>query len=229
MLMNVLDRSFETTVYHEVDTRAFDNYLMREPEVIDRLVEGARGRVFVIKALCEADRLPWLMQRFAPATVLWVFRRHEDAVRSSLRSFRTVADNVTDLVEDPSAHRWMGRGMSTETHARLRALYHPGMNDASLVALFWYIRNRLLYDTGLADDPRVHLVHYECLLAAPDAELARLFDSLGLRYRPPIGSDVRSQGRHDSESLQIEPGVRDACDELHTALERMHSRDAPAA
>ncbi|MDZ7829187.1 MAG: sulfotransferase family protein [Halofilum sp. (in: g-proteobacteria)] len=227
--MEVLDRSVDTTVYHERDARAFDNYLMREPEVIERLVERARGRVFVIKALCEADRLPFLMQRFAPATVLWVFRHYEDAVRSSLRSFGKVADNVSDLVEDPAAHGWMGRGMSTETHARLRALHHPGMNDASRVALFWYIRNRLLYDTGLAGDPRVRLVHYERLLAAPDDELARLFDFLGLAYRPAIGSDVRPQGRHGSEPLPIEPAVRDACDELHAALERMHPREASAA
>ena len=37
MLMDALERSFETDVYHERDPRAFDNYLMRPPEVIARL------------------------------------------------------------------------------------------------------------------------------------------------------------------------------------------------
>ncbi len=229
MMMNVLDRSFDTTVFHERDSRAFDQYLMREPEVIDGLVRQARGRVFVIKALCEMDRLPALMDRYQPAVTLWVFRHYEEAVRSSLRSFTRVAGQVSDLVADPDSHGWMGRGMSTDTHARIRALHHADMNDASRVALFWYIRNRLLLDLDLAGDQRVKLVQYERLLHAPHEELARVFGYLGLHYRPAIGANVRHLARHGTEPLPIEPAVRSACSELLAELEQASSRRGTAS
>jgi len=228
MVMNVLDRSLETTVYHERDPRAFDRYLMREPEVIDELVARARGRVFVIKALCEMDRLPSLMERYQPAKTLWVYRHYDGAVQSSLRSFSTVAAQVSEVVRDPARGGWMGRGMSDETLGRIRALHHPGMNDASRVALFWYMRNRLLFDTGLATDPRVLPVRYERLLDAPHERLQPMFASIGLEYRRNMGRHVAPPPDRRREPPAIEPTVRRACDELLAALDRAGSSRAAA-
>ena len=52
MLMEVLERSLATQVIHERDPRAFDNYLMRPPEVIAALRARSRAPVFVTKARC---------------------------------------------------------------------------------------------------------------------------------------------------------------------------------
>jgi len=229
MVMNVLERSLDTTVYHERDPRAFERYLMREPEVIDELVARARGRVFVIKTLCEMDRLPSLMERYQPAKTLWLFRHYDAAVQSSLRSFNTVAGQVSEVVRDPARGGWMGRGMSDETLARVRALHHLGMNDASRVALFWYMRNRLLFDTGLADDARVLPVRYERLLDAPHERLTPMFASIGLEYRRAMGRHVAPRPDRRREPPAIEPSVRRACDELLAALESAGPERAAAA
>ena len=219
MVMNILDRSYDTTVYHERDPRAFDEYLMRSPETIDNLIVRARAPVFVIKALCEMDRLPWLMERFAPARVIWVVRHYDDAVNSSLRSFSKVPDQVSALVDDPDSHVWMGKGMSRETHARLRELHYPGMNDASRVALFWYTRNRLLFDTGIAGDPRVMLVSYERLVTNPHTELAALFAHLGLDYGDGLAANVTPRSVRKAPAPDIDPEVRAACDALLPRLQ----------
>ena len=84
MLMDVLERSFETDVYHERDRRAFQDYLMREASAIKRLAGKSSGRVFVIKALCELDQLPFLMEEFTPAKVLWIVRGYNDMINSAL-------------------------------------------------------------------------------------------------------------------------------------------------
>lgn len=228
MVMNLLDRSFDTTVYHERDAAAFDHYLMREPEVIDGLVERARGRAFVIKALCEIDRLPSLMERYSPARTLWVFRDYDGAVQSSLRSFTTVARQVAALLDDPERGGWMGRGMSAESLARVRALHHPGMNDASLVALFWFIRNQLLFDIGLAGDPRVLPVRYERLVNNPHDRLPGVFAFAGLTYRPSLGRYVKPLSSKRREAPAIEPGVRAVCDELMRRIESTRPGQAAA-
>jgi hypothetical protein len=221
MVTGLLERSYDTAVFHERDPRAFENYLMREPEVIEKLVEDSPAPVFVIKALCEMDRLPELMERFSPARVIWVVRQYDDAVNSSLQSFSRVAEKVPDLIEDPATHGWMGRGMGQETQRHLRDLYHPGMNDATRVALFWYLRNRLLFDLDLAGDARILVVRYESLVASPHSELERIFSSLGVTPSRKIGRllSQNSVGRHSAPD--IEPSVRAACDELLQQLDQM--------
>ncbi len=229
MVMDLLDRSLDTTVYHERDPRAFDNYLMREPEVIDRLVEHARGRVFVIKALCEMDRLPALMARYQPARTLWVYRHYAGAVRSSLRSFSTVAGQVARLIEDPDSAGWMGRGIGPETLAQVRCLYRPSLNDASHVALFWYMRNRLLFDQGLAGDGRVMMLRYEELLAEPVERLGSLFEDLGLPFNESITADIDRRASANPGDPGIDADVRAACDALLIELDALAARGARAA
>jgi len=223
MLMGALERSYDTLVFHERDRRAFDNYRMRDPDVIERLVAEARAPVVVIKALCEMDRLPQLMARFAPARAVWIVRHYDDMVNSSLRSFHRVPGQVAALVQDPDSHAWMGRGMSGETLRKLRELHHDGMDDASRVALFWYLRNRLLFDTGLAGDDRVVMLRYEELVARPGGQLRSLFAELGLAI--PAGVErslsVASVGR--TAAPPIEPAVRAACDDLLQTLDGLRA------
>jgi len=235
MMMNILDRSYDTKVYHEHDNTGFDQYLMREPEVIQGLVDRARAPVFVIKALCEMHQLPWLMQRFSPAKVIWVVRHFDDAVNSSLRSFTTVASQITKLVEDPEAHLWMGKGMSSETHGQVKKLYYPGINDPSLIALFWYTRNRLYFDLALGNDKRVRLINYERLVTDPHSEFKKTFEFLGLEYRNTLTRNVTPRSVGKARAPDIDPHVRSACEgllaELHAISEKSQEsfQDAPAA
>lgn len=218
MVMNLLDRSYETTVFHETDPRAFDDYYMREAEVIQALIDDAPGPLVVIKALCEMDRLAWLMARFAPARAIWIVRNYDDAVSSSLRSFTQVAGQVAAIVRNRNAHPWIGRGMSDVTHERLRDLYTPGMTDATAVALFWYIRNRLLYDAGFHRDPRVLVVSYDRLVANPGEELRRLFDFLDIAVPAGIPEHVSSTSLGRGRRPDIGAAVRAECDRLHREL-----------
>ncbi len=57
MLMDIMERSMETDVYHERDHRAFQSYEMKLTDVIHQIFKKSISPVFVIKALCELARL----------------------------------------------------------------------------------------------------------------------------------------------------------------------------
>ncbi len=219
MVMDVLERSLETEVFHERDPRAFDNYEMRPLGVIAGLRERSRARVVVVKALCELDHLTFLMDRLAPARAVWVVREWRDSVRSQLRSFPRHPGWIRRTLEDPAEGGWIGRGLvGGGLLERARRLAPRDMDDVTAAALFWWFRNMLLFEQGLDRDPRVQVLRYEDLVREPERAFAALFRHAGLRFEPSWASDVspRSVGR--GAGLEAAPAVARACDAL---LERI--------
>ena len=220
MVMDVLERSPRTDVYHENDPRAFERFEMREEAVIRGLVTRSRAPFFVIKALCELDRLPALMDSFAPARTLWVLRDFEDVVNSATRSFRNFPAQLARLVQDRNSNQWRGRGMSDHTHARLQALFHEEMNEDTAAALTWYYRNILFFERKLDRDPRVLLVSYEKLVTDPEAQFQRIFEFLEIPYTPWISRIVFASSIRRRPPPPIEPGVRALCEDLTLRFQR---------
>lgn len=215
MVMDVLERSLGTDVYHENDPRAFERYEMRDPAVIRQLANASRAPFFVIKALCELDLMPGLMQAFSPAKALWILRDVEDVVNSATRSFRNFPAQVGRIAQDRNAAQWRGRGMSEETHALVRSLYHPDMNEPTAAALTWYFRNILFFENGFDRDPRVRLVRYERLVTEPQAQFGEVFGFLGIPYSARISSIVSARSIRKNPPPPIEPEVRALCEALN--------------
>lgn len=222
MLMDVLERSWDTDLYHETDVRAFDAYEMRPRPVIHALIERSPAPVFVIKALCELDQLKSLLDEFAPAKAVWMVRDYNDAVSSALVSFRNFAAQVERIATDRNADGWRGRGMSDETHALVRSLYTAQMNDVNAAALIWYFRNLLYFEQGLHQDPRVLLAHYENLVSAPQTAFPRIFNFLGLNYSPFVSRKVFASSIRRRSPPPIAEPVRALCEELSTRLHAVH-------
>ncbi|MBE0435306.1 MAG: sulfotransferase domain-containing protein, partial [Methylomicrobium sp.] len=160
MLMDILEKSWETDVYHERDARAFDNYQMRDRHTIQKLINQSRAPKFIIKALCELQDLKDLMEYFKPAKVIWIVRSYDDVVASMLKSFPNMEKQVIRIVYKGSKE-WLGRGMTDETRNKLKDLIHEGMGDSSASALQWYFRNILFFDQKFDKDQRVLLISYE--------------------------------------------------------------------
>ena len=108
-----------TDVYHERDPRAFDNYMMRELPVIRRLVEQSRAPHFVIKCLCELDRLPALMSEFQPSKALWIVREYRDAVNSALVSFGRFSQQIDRIVRRRDPQPLRPRRLLLRPHIRI--------------------------------------------------------------------------------------------------------------
>lgn len=222
MVMDVLERSWDTDLYHETDVRAFDAYEMRPRPVIHALIERSPAPVFVIKALCELDQLKSLLDEFAPAKSVWMVRDYNDAVSSALVSFRNFAAQVGRIATDRNADGWRGRGMSDETHALVRSLYTAQMNDATAAALIWYFRNMLYFEQGLHHDQRVLLAHYENLVSEPQIAFPHIFNFLGLDYSPSVSRKVFASSIRRSSPPPIAEPVRALCQGLSTRLRAVH-------
>lgn len=214
MLIDVLEQSFATDVYHEWDSRAFDNYQMRDSDVIGALWRRSKAPHFVIKSLCELQRLAQLMAAFAPAKIVWIVRDYNDVVNSMQVSFSNQAQQVQRIAQDRESDGWQGNGMSDETHELVKGVVHPGISDASAAALIWYFRNQLYFDQGLAQDPRVLLVRYESLVTNPDAEFARVFEFLDIPYRPWHSRKVVKKYIGKAAAPEIDEPIRLHCEAM---------------
>jgi len=228
MLMDVLEQSMETDVYHERDPRAFADYQMRDRAVIQGLIDRSKACIFVIKALCELQDLGALMERFAPARTVWIYRDYNDVVNSMMRSFEGMADQVRNIAGDRNSSSWRGRGMSDDTHRLVRGIAGPLLTDASASALQWYFRNILFFEQGFDTDPRVMLVRYESLVTQPQEEFARIFRFLGADYTPRVSRQVSAGSIGKHEQPAIDPSITAVCDELFARFNNLlqHQRDA---
>ena len=222
MLMELLEWSRWTDVYHETDPRAFSNYRMRPREVIRTLAARSRAPTFVIKTLCELDELQALMRDFEPAKTLWIVRRFDDSVTSAVRSFANFASQVHRLAKDKTAAEWRGNGMSDHTQRLLQQFDHTELSEPSGAALMWYYRNVLFFELELQADPRVRLLFYEDLVGDPVGTMQETFEFLGLPdWSPRITRYVHAKSVGKSRLAPIEPSVRGLCDSLYARFEAL--------
>ncbi|ROR29636.1 sulfotransferase family protein [Inmirania thermothiophila] len=220
MVMDVLERSLETVVFHKRDPRAFRRYEMRPLDTIEALRGRCRARVMVVKALCELDLLPRLLEALAPARAVWIYRDWRHSVRSQLRSFPRHPGWIRRTLEDPAVGGWIGRGLQGPLLSEARALAAEAeMHDADSAALFSWFRNRLLFDLGLARDPRVRLVRYERLLEDPAGSFAALFAHAGLAFRPAWADGVRAPRHAQGAALAVSPPLAATCSALLARME----------
>lgn len=213
LLMDVLDASVATLVFHETDSRAFVRYEMRDLAVIRQLAQSSPAPVFVIKALCELDRIRSLMDTLSPAKSLWMVRDWRDSASSAVKSFGNFVPQWNRLAHG-DADDWRGRGMSPATRELLAALYRPDASEAEGAAIMWFYRNVLFFEQLLAADPRVRLVFYEDLVRDPAHEVAALYDFLGLPVNAGMAGRIHARSVKHRAPADISPAVAALCDEL---------------
>jgi hypothetical protein len=227
LLMEVLDDSGATQVFHETDTRAFDNYQMRDPETIRGLVRASPAPVVVVKALCELDRLTSLMANFAPAKTIWIVRDWRACVASAIRSFGGFVPQWQRLAQGDRGD-WRGRGMSDDTRSILGGLWSESASEADGAAIMWYYRNVLYFEQALERDQRARLVFYEDLLRRPADETRDVFAFLGIDAPPPRAAGrIRSGVAEKRGSPDVATPVARLCDGLWSRFESLRAR-APA-
>ena len=221
MVMEVLDRSFHTDVYHETDPRAFERYEMRPREHIQALATRSDAPNFVIKALCELDQVKVLLDTFAPAKSVWIVRDFNDSVNSAIVSFGHFADRMARMCESRLSDGWYGRGMSDATHTLLCQTYHAEISEASAAAMMWYYRNVLFFEQQLEADPRALLVKYEALVTQPEQAFPRIFRFLDIPYAPWLSRHVFASSVRRKPAPLIDPPIAALCEALAQRFEQV--------
>lgn len=219
MVMDVLERSYSTEVYHERDPRAFENFQLREEQVIRHLISRCRSPLIVVKCLMESQKLAQLMDAFVPSRALWVYRDYRDVVNSMLRSFGNQAKQVRRIAADRNADGWLGECMSDATYALVAELATDDLDDASAAAIQWYFRNIRFYEQQLDQNPDVLTVHYDDLVTAPAEQFKRVFEFAGIGLSPRVLKHVSASSIRRRPPPVLRADVEALCQQLYTRLQ----------
>lgn len=216
LLMEVLERSLDTDVYHETDPRAFVRYQLRDDAVLHQLIDRSPAPLVVIKCLMESQRLHLLLDNFAPARAIWVVRRYPDVVNSMIKSFPNQAAQVSRVAQ--GSDEWLAENMAPETLSLVRELTAQPLDDVSAAAIQWWFRNRIYLDQALDRDPRIMLLHYEDLVTAPATILPTIaaFAGIELGDRALRIITASSVGKRPSPPLRAD--VMHLCEALYSRL-----------
>lgn len=230
MIVRGLERSPEFEVHNENDPAAFVRFRLRPLPEIRRIVEGSRHAFVLFKPLCDSHRVVELLEGLgtpSPGKAIWVYRDFRARARSSVAKFGDAnLRALRRIAAGEGAGMWQAGGLAEERLALLRRFDLDAMSPTSAAALFWYLRNSLYFDLGLDRREDVTLVSYDAVTADPEPWMRALAAFLGFPYRPALAAHIE---RRDgpTRGVEIEPGVRELCEEL---LERLdgHLRRSPA-
>lgn len=221
MVVRGLDRAGEFEVRNENDRTAFRRYRLRADEEVQALVGASRARYVLLKPLCDSHRVDRLLALGGTTPrAIWVYREVDGRVRSALAKFgdhdRLV---LRAIVAGHGEALWQAQGLSAHARAVLDDVGVETLDPASASALFWWVRNSLVFDLGLHQRSDVLLVSYDAFLRAPAATMRRVTGFLGMDYRPALDAHVAPRSTSCPGRLDLDPRVRALCDELQARLD----------
>jgi hypothetical protein len=134
---------------------------------------------------------------------------------------------LRELANGGSSTRWEAQRLSADSLQLIAGFDWDRMGPLDAAALFWYVRNRLYFELGLAGRPDVLVVSYDAMVAQPEAEMLRICQFLGVAYDRRLIAHVTPRPPGQAEVVQLDPRIRDRCEELSARLEAA-CREAPA-
>ncbi|WP_433318577.1 hypothetical protein ACQP0U_12545 [Micromonospora sp. CA-269861] len=226
MLVRGLDAAPEVEVRNENDSTLFHRFQLRPDAVLTATVQRSRHAYVLVKPLCESHRVDELLALpgLTPGRALWVHRDVDDRARSEVAKFGDANLQALRAIADGSiGRRWQGQRLDADTVELIRAHDPQRLDPHSGAALFWYVRNSLVFQLGLDRRADVLLCRYDSLVADPAAQLRRLCAFLDFPYHPRLHAHIARRESHGAvghRRLPIDPRVRARCDDLTDRLDR---------
>lgn len=210
------------------DTDRFLLRLLPLDEVARRL-DRVHFPLAVCKPLVESQRIEELVDHLPRSRAVWLFRHYLDVAESNARTFGAAAhrDNLAPIAAgDPG--NWRSEAASEEVVATVRDLYDPDMDPVDGNALFWWARNRLLFDSGASRDPRVLPVEYLSFATDPLAVLGRVYAHVGLSLPgPEVAAPISAEHVGKASSCSVSAPVEALCEKLWHDLRSLEPSAAP--
>ncbi|MCZ7373754.1 hypothetical protein [Micromonospora sp. WMMC250] len=227
MLVRGLDAAPEVEVRNENDSTLFHRFQLRPDPVLTATIQRSRHAYVLVKPLCESHRVDELLALpgSTPGRALWVYRDVDDRARSEVAKFGDANLRALHAIADGSiGRRWQGQRLDADAVELIRAHDPQRLDPHSGAALFWYVRNSLVFQLGLDQRADVLLCRYDTVVAEPEAQLRRLCAFLDFPYRPGLHAHIAPRRFHGAaashQPLPIDRRVRALCDELTDRLDR---------
>ncbi|MBV9410955.1 MAG: hypothetical protein JO148_05125 [Acidimicrobiia bacterium] len=221
MVVRGLEESPEVEVRNENDGAAFDHFQLRSDAVVRQIVLDSRHRYVLFKPLCDSHRVDELLDLETPTAgrAIWAYRGVDARVRSAIAKFGDTNLRVlTEIAAGRGGDMWQAQRLSEQSLELIRSFDWTAMSPASAAALFWYVRNSLFFDLGLARRDDVLLSSYDALVADPEGRTRALASFLDLAWHPGLAAHIERRDGRRAEPLDLDPRVRRLCDELEERL-----------
>jgi hypothetical protein len=209
-------------LHNETSRRAFHRFQLLPDPALRALVEASGHKAVLFKALCDSHRAVELLDGLgtpSPGRAIWVYRDYENRARSAIAKFGPDdLEVLREIAAGRAQHRWQARGLSAQCLEFIRSFDWDRMNPASACCVFWYVRNMLFFEQQLDRRQDVFPLSYDGLLAQPPTVMRALCEYLELAYSEPLVEGLRQRGS-GSPPLDIDPEVRERCDELGRRLD----------
>lgn len=213
----------EVEVHNENDRSAFQRYKLRDDEVVRSIVEASRHRLVLFKPLCDSHRVDRLLDDLGttqPGRAIWIFRDVDARARSAVAKFGDSNLAVLrDLAQGEGLERWQVQRLSDSSRALIHDLAGEDLSAESGAALFWYVRNMLYFELGLADRDDVRLASYDDFVRSPETTMAGLCEFLDLDYNASLIHHMSYRGAVHVDPLPLHPVIRERCSDLGARLE----------
>ena len=223
MVVRGLEASPEFEVHNENDRRTFDRFRLRPLPEVRAVVERSRHRFVLFKPLCDSHRTDELLDGLgttSPARAIWAYRSVDGRVASALAKFGDTNLRVLrELATGRGGQRWQAQRLSGASLELIGSFDYATMTPATAAALFWYIRNMILFERGFDRRPDVTVVSYDALLADPEARMRDLCAFLGTAYDPQLVAHIDAGRAPAGRTVEIDPAVRELCAVLQARLD----------
>lgn len=233
---NMVVRGFETSpefeVHNENDRRAFDRFRLRPLPEVRAIVERSHHRFVLFKPLCDSHRTDELLDELgtaSPGRAIWAYRSVDGRVASALAKFGDTNLRVLrELASGRGGQRWQAQRLSPASLELIGSFDYDTTSPATAAALFWYLRNVIVFERGFDRRPDVTVVSYDALVAAPEARMRELCAFLGTDYEHRLVAHIDPGRAPAGPTLDIDPLVRQRCRELQSRLDAL-SRALPSS
>jgi hypothetical protein len=223
MIVFQLAKAWEVALYNENDEEAFTYWHLKDYGVVEGILQRVFAPVALFKPIKDTYRVHTVLKAFPDARVLFIYRYYNDVINSSRKKFYEYWSTYTGRpIEEwtPPVDRWMADDFSDYQFApppvvsqeRIRALWHPGLNLESKIALHWLFTNQLYFDLQLDQDPRVRLFQYEAVVQDPARFFPEICQFIEIGFMPEMIESVQGSSIGKNEAPILAPEIKLACE-----------------
>lgn len=223
MVVRGLETRPEFEVHNENDSKVFERFELRPDREVAAVIAASRHAYVLFKPLCDSHRTPELLDGIgagAPGRAIWAYRGVDGRVRSAVAKFGDVNLQVlARIAAGRGDGLWQAQRLSADSRDLIASFDYDAITPEDGAALFWLVRNRLFFELDLSERSDTTIVNYDALVADPATVMSALCRFLDFPYRAGLVGhvEVRSAGRE--ARLDLNPRVREACEELQGRLD----------
>ncbi|MFC7486360.1 sulfotransferase domain-containing protein [Knoellia sp. CPCC 206453] len=232
MLLRGLDAAPQIEARGENDRELFERFRLRDRDTLAAAVRRSRHHLVLIKPICDSHRVDLLLDDplLPHGRALWVVRDVVERARSEVSKFgpaNLIA--LRDIAAGRGELRWQGERLPSASVELVRSFDTESMTSHTAAALFWVVRNQLVFDLGLDARDDVLLVSYDAFAADPESEMRRICTFLDFPFRPELCAHVTRRSTHGHKPLDIDPRVLALAHGLEKRLTRLREQQGMAS